>query len=449
MYDITIIGSCISRDIFNSRFVAGYADHFYVDSYFCRTTMPSIVSFPVDYDIDILERDFNALYFDYNYTECSKRMLATLTNNQSEFILMDFYSDAWYGTYIYDMGYLRGSLFKLKQSEAIDTSKLGTLYTYKNKPEEYYKIWCKAFDLFMDYAKEHFPNSKIIINGILGSNKITKDGKLIKIQQPQVDIQKLNGFWHRLNKYAEEQWNLPVICYEKEYTLNPDYIYGLKTEFVHFYNDYYQDAFKKLILFCNETSSSKQAAIISQQNLIRNSDFNQGTKFWSFSNSVWNVKTINSRNVLVPTGLSSGQWKWIWCDPVEIPGDGNTYYTLSFSFIFSEEIMPNSELPLFGVRVFQKAVEKSFKQCIQWEIVNIPTEKIVKDKECRFSYTFKPRKNGRFIRIAPHIKSNICKIGFFQIQLQKGEQSTKYRTAETESLKYLKNIENMSGGTYD
>ena len=87
---VSILGSCLPRDIFNSKFVANYAEHFTVDSYFARTTIPSLMGKAYNYSIKALEKNFNALKFEYLYTECSKCMLTILENNNSDYLLMDF-----------------------------------------------------------------------------------------------------------------------------------------------------------------------------------------------------------------------------------------------------------------------------------------------------------------------------------------------------------------------
>lgn len=426
-YHISIVGSCVLRDIFNSNFVKDYSKFFIVDSYFARTTIPSIVGKPIPYDINILEKDFNALYFEYNYTECAKCMLSILENNQSDFILLDFYADAYYGTYQYDDSFVKGSLWALKKSKAIDTTKISNFYNFANSPEEYFDIWCKAFDLFMKYAKARFPKSKLVINGISASNQITNEigGKVISIQNPAVDVEKLNAYWNRLNTYCEEKYKIPVIRYDKNYTLDPKYRYGLKTELVHFHINYYKDAFKKILNVCKKNDYFCNS-YIPNNNLIRNSNFINGKKFWSFSNSEWSVKNKGNEMVLVPCGKVTSDWRWIWCDPIEISSDGKTPYTLSFS-IFYDDVLIEEDFPVFGIRTFKNEVEKEYAKNIYNQIVKIPLESMQYKTKFRFTYTFYP--NGKFMRIAPHVKGKIVNIEFSDIQLQKGKFATEYQCA--------------------
>lgn len=435
-YHISIVGSCVLRDIFNSKFVSQWNKKFVFDSYFARTSIPSLMGKPIPCDINILEREFKPLYFEYNFTECSKNMLVTLENNQSDYILLDFYSDAYYGTYEYDDSYIKGALFALKTSKSIDTTKFKKFYNFDNSPEEYYSIWCKAFDMFMDYAGEHFPKSRIIINGILGSNKITEtvEGEVVDIQQPELDMDKLNTFWESLNLYCERKYNIPVIRYDKKYTLNPNYIFGLNKELVHFHNNYYSDAFDKILSICQSNEPEEQ--LNPDINLIRNSNFENGTVAWSFANSKWIVKD----NKLMPSETATGVWKWIWCDPIEICSGGETIYTISFDITYNDKEIKDN-LPVFGIRAFKNAVEKSVDDCVYSEIVKIPANKMEYGKTFRYSHSFYP--NGKFIRVAPHIKSDINNISFSNIQLQKGKTATAYKCAPVDNTGRMLTIEEV------
>ena len=419
---ISILGSCLLRDIFNSKFVPEYAEHFKVDSYFARTTIPSVMSKPGDYDLKDFEKRFDPLRFEYFYTECSKCMLSIFGNNDSDYLLIDFYADVYYGTCEYEGAYYSNWSFKkfLKLGIA-NPKKKYKVYNFEHNTEEYFEIWSKAFDKFVDYARKHFPRTKLIINGIKGSNQITERGKVIGTQQPKRSIDKLNELWSRFDSYCKEKHNIPVITYEKEYTLDPNYIFGLNKEFVHFHLEYYRDAYNKLLSLCTSTDKKMK---LSHRNLIRNSDFVEGLKFWSIANCKWIVENYEANNVIKPIGESKKRWKCIWSDPIEINGDGKTEYTLSF-YVKIEQILLEEQISLFGIRTFKKAVHKEYQESVFSEIVNVSRNEIEKNIAVRVVHHFKP--NGKFIRIAPHIKNEINNIEFFNIQLEKGEQATEYK----------------------
>lgn len=413
MKHVSIVGSCLLRDVFNSKFVPGWSDDFRVDSYFARTTVPSIMSAPLEYDLGVLEKKFSALKFEYHYTECAKCMLQILENNASDYILFDFYADAFYGTYLYRGNYYGGWSFgRLLKRQVIDKNEKYKLYNFASDPDKYFEIWCNAYDHFMDYAGQHFQGTKIIINGIKGSNEITKDGKFIGIQTPEVDLKALNTLWKRFDDYAREQYQIPVLEYEKKYTLDPDYIYGLNHELVHFHGDYYMDAFQKIKAVC---SDENQKGLLSNLNLIRNSDFCNGLKYWYYRNSEWQVIENNGKNWLcIKNRNQKLNWQWIWCDPIEINGDGIKKYRLSMT-IKLQELIDEPEVTVVGYRTFKRAVGKTKTEAIQKGLFAIRPDEIRSGEEYKCSFCFRPV--GKFIRIAPHIKKEMPGIYFTDIKL--------------------------------
>lgn len=419
---VSILGSCLLRDIFNSKFVPKYAENFQVDSYFARTTIPSLMSKAYDYDIKDFEKRYDALRFEYFYTECSKCMLSIFENNDSDYLLIDFYADVYYGTCEYEGAYYSNWVFKKFLKAGIANPKKGfKVYNYEHNTEEYYDIWCKAFDRFYEYANKYFPRTKIIINGIKGSNQITQDGKLIGVQQPNKSIDKLNELWSKFDNYCVEKYNIPIITYEKIYTLDPNYIFGLNKEFVHFHLEYYLDAYNKLLNICKPLES---LMVPLHSNLVRNSDFSKGLKFWSLANSKWNTEKRENKNVLIPIGMSKKVWKCIWSDPIEINGDGKTKYTLSFS-VKINQIQKEDKIPLFGIRAFKKAVQREYGDSLFSDMVYISQNKLEYNKTMRIVHVFKPK--GKFIRIAPHIKNELHNIEFSYIQLEKGDTVSEYK----------------------
>ena len=106
-YNISIIGSCQSRDIFNSKFIPDYKEHFSVYSYYTMTSMLSVMSKPVGYNYDNLEScSLSNDNTDHWFFELEKPMLKTLATKKPDILLMDFYCEARYGAREYDGGYI-------------------------------------------------------------------------------------------------------------------------------------------------------------------------------------------------------------------------------------------------------------------------------------------------------------------------------------------------------
>lgn len=400
---VSIVGSCLWRDIFNSRFVENYSDYFCVDSYFARTSVVSIMEKAIPYDISKFEKQFEPLHFEYHYTECAKQMLTILENNQSDLLLLDFYGELFYGMYAYDDTYIRGWATKgaLAYSGLIEQKKITKFFDCQNFASDYLEIWKNYMDMFVSYAREHFPNTTIVINGIKATDIITKDRKIIGRQQTPVGkLGALNHLWKKMDDYCRNVHGLHVIEYDKAYTLNPDYIYNLGNELVHFHGDYYQDAFTKLIEFCNENSISlksvnKKATV----NMLRNGEFAEGTKFWTYKNAEWQIDKINEKNWISLKGASKKMWSWIWCDPIEVVGNGKDVYTLTSTIMLKEEISEKS-VAILAFRTFKNAILKDYKDCSSSGMIEISLVGKEIGKEYEINYDFVP--DAKFVRIAVH-----------------------------------------------
>ena len=415
MNTISIIGSCVSRDLFNSKFIPDWKEFFQVKAYYARTTIPSIVSKPMDYDLEVLEKNFNPVKFETVYSENAKTILQTIKLNQSDFILIDFYADAFYGTYSYMKGYYGGWSFgRLIKKNILPYSEEYKLYRYDKNSEEYFEIWCNYFDLFMDYIKRNCPNSVIIVNGVKGSNTFTTlDGKFDGIQIENFDINKVNGLWNKMDEYAKDKYGLFVVSYDKEYTLNRNYIYAGSVELVHFHQEYYDDAFKKLVEFCSKKECNNMIIKMEESNLVRNSDFEQGFKFWSRIKGNWDIIYINDKYWVKSLLSESCKWKYLWSDPIEIDNNGEKKFRLSFHFIISKNVLKtNDKIYLFAILGFKKGILKSYKDACFNKKISIQSNEYRPNREYEFSVTIDPK--VKFVRIAPHVQadgiliSNIC-----------------------------------------
>ena len=119
--NVSIIGSCQSRDIFNSSFIPNYKEYFQVYSYFTMTSMLSVMSEPVTYNYHkLIQSGLNDNQMEHWYYELEKPILKTLESKQPDILLMDFYADARYGARAYGSEYVVNRLFKLKEKDIID-----------------------------------------------------------------------------------------------------------------------------------------------------------------------------------------------------------------------------------------------------------------------------------------------------------------------------------------
>ena len=198
MVNISIIGSCQSRDIFNSKFIKEYKKYFKVYSYYSMTSMLSIMSEPIGYKYNrLMGCDFKDCLVEHWYQEFEKPLLKTLESKKPDVLLMDFYADARYGAIAYNGKYIINRTDKVVEKKIINPENLGIIYNYKENLDDFITMWKNCFDRFMAFMQSKLPQTKIIINTIKGTNVVTDKEHNTYLSPKIRDLEVLNSrpFW--------------------------------------------------------------------------------------------------------------------------------------------------------------------------------------------------------------------------------------------------------------
>lgn len=421
-YNISIIGSCQSRDIFNSKFIPDYKEHFSVYSYYTMTSMLSVMSKPVGYNYDNLEScSLSNDNTDHWFFELEKPMLKTLATKKPDILLMDFYCEARYGAREYDGGYIVDRFSKLRGLRVIDKKKLGKEYNYTKNTIEFIGLWKQAFDEFMVFMRDNLPETKIVINTIKGNNVVVdkKGNKYISPRTVDVDLKRVNELWTFFDVYAINKYGLDAIRYDKEYTLDPDYIFGgLGVALVHFQHEYYNDCFRKLVELASTYDKCKDLS--SELNLISNNDFYDGKAHWCHWKGNFKRISEGGCNALTLRDCRAelGEYKpQIWTFPIEIIGDGETLYELSFDIVVKNEIVLKSEnLVVFGIRTFKYLKQYKYSNSLASVSLELDARKFKIEKKYTCRYRFSS--NGKYVRLAIFMKKYLPGIEYSNIKLK-------------------------------
>lgn len=94
MIKIGIIGSCITRDVFNSRHVKNWKDYFEVAAYQSQVTFPSLVSEPINYEKnEATYNNMNDFEIEQINNELNKSFIYKMKNSNIDYLIIDFYGD--------------------------------------------------------------------------------------------------------------------------------------------------------------------------------------------------------------------------------------------------------------------------------------------------------------------------------------------------------------------
>lgn len=252
MKTVGIIGSCISRDVFNSKHVNNWKEFFDVTAYQSQITIPSLISKPVKYDENNAEYN-NMDDFSINQinTELNKTVLEKLSDNPPDYLIVDFYGDLFFGVVkAKNGGYITNKKWMFSRTNIFNENiEEGQTLNFLNNFNAYFELWCESIRLFFVFLKEKLPNTKVIIHhskfvGIYEENNIVKSvGKAIGVHK---DTHYLNRIWEEMTNHLNNNYDIRIINQtEKNYKINHNHIWGV--HYVHFENEYYTDFKNKLI----------------------------------------------------------------------------------------------------------------------------------------------------------------------------------------------------------
>lgn len=252
MIKIGIIGSCITRDVFNSRHVKNWKEFFDVTAYQSQITLPSLMSTEVKYN------QSNAVYknmdnFSINQinTELNKSILSDLIESQPDYLLIDFYGDLFFGVVqAKNGGYITNKKWMFSRTNIFNENiESGITLNVEKNLSAYFELWCESIKKFFVFLDTYLPNTKVVIHHSKfvdvyeDENYLKSVGEAIGVHK---DTHFLNSVWGKLTNYLNNNYQVKIIDQtEKDYKINPKHIWGI--HYVHFENEYYIDFKNKLL----------------------------------------------------------------------------------------------------------------------------------------------------------------------------------------------------------
>lgn len=439
---IGVIGSCVSRDGFNSQFVKDYKQFYKCVLAQNHMSMISLMANPVSFKPGKLQGDITDFNKQILMTELTKGVWDALKIQCPDYLILDFYADVYFGVREAEDSYITNKTWLFKKTPFYSTLDLKRTLNLDQNYEAYMKLWKQSVDTFMEKIKKEFPTIKIIVNKVhFTDTYISKEtNELKRITDTgifkYIDVEEINRQLDDFYRYFEENYDVYYINYDKEYHSDENHIWDLF--YVHYTKDFYQDFTTKLIslilqdLYKNKgekTALSENRSI--NANFLRNSTFNRGNAFWTYWQNDFkieppeedcpnaNILSINMRNQEKDTN------RQIWSHAVEINTNGEQDYTISFDIKIDKVKEVDSLQIIFSLRTFNK-IDHCFQDQSVW-FENIKLHHIEGLKEgawTRVTHTFRP-KEGKFLKVGPYMKRN-GRASWRNIKLEMGGKATEW-----------------------
>jgi hypothetical protein len=407
LINVGIIGSCVSRDNFNSMFNAGYTRLFNCKMYIGHITVPSLISGKIEYNEEDIYID-NPDEFEIVKRELSRSYLEELKDSSDlDYLIIDFYSDVYYGIVMVDNDHVFTDHYQrvatTKFYSELENKKFLSLH---DNPDEYFEIWKKSLNELVLLIKSIMPNVKILINKARAVEQYKdQDGNVKKIKTDR-DANEINELWDRLDDYCIKTFGFQYLDLSvKDYLADEYHPFG-GPRAVHYTKDFYENFMTELSSIAVQNAQIdlyKSIEKNNHMNLIDNSNFEFGTDHWSFWQS--NFQIADNKVEINNIDLEQDKYNILLSNPIKVKiGEA---YNLSFKVFVDSDREFDSDKIIFYLRIF-KHPTKIFQKDAEWH-ENLYYPNFI-DENCRnewitVKYSFIAKKNG-FLKVGPGIAKN-------------------------------------------
>jgi hypothetical protein len=251
---VAVLGSCITRDNFNTRFNAEYKQWYKTVLMQNQSSIISLMSPPSP--IGTAELGTGTEYDLWNVrTDFSKEFLTELGRLTPDYLILDFFGDVHFG--VLDLGggrYVTDNRWKLHKTPyytALQSSGPRRTLRLERDTDEYLALWQDAFDRLVAHVAEAAPQTTVIVHR--GHNtktlRLQESGRVVELQQhrnlARIDVARYNQLWRQLDDYACDSTGFARIDLTAREYPSPE-VHPWGPYYVHYSMDYYADFLAEL-----------------------------------------------------------------------------------------------------------------------------------------------------------------------------------------------------------
>lgn len=204
--EVAIFGSCVTRDVFNRKFVPGYSDVFTSVAYAGQTSLLSLM------DEVVVPPDLSDLSDGTRgevQKEFSRQFLDDIRSRQPEYLILDFFADVHFGCVEWNGKLVSRNRWKFLTSEAYKQSP--SVREHLPFTDEYLQSWTKALDRFLDFVAQESPLTKIVLHRARNVSENVHDDGTVHAYRSVETARKMNRWWDLLDNAAEDRGVVRVI----------------------------------------------------------------------------------------------------------------------------------------------------------------------------------------------------------------------------------------------
>ncbi|WP_067437689.1 DUF6270 domain-containing protein [Nocardioides jensenii] len=244
---VAVMGSCITRDNFNSRFNPDYKAWFQVGATTNQSSMIALMSPPVDTPWEPLEP--MKPYGLWNVaSDLNREILDLIAENPPDLLILDFFGDVHFGVLrMADGRFVTNNRWRIHKTDLyqrlIDDERTEAL-SWQTDADAYFDLWTEAMDRFAAFVVENCPTTRVVVHCGFNATEVMRPNLPIPGRlhpgnpAAQRTTKRGNAFWRRLNDHARTTYGWDHIDLGAEsYTTFKEHPWGPFD--VHYTMDYY------------------------------------------------------------------------------------------------------------------------------------------------------------------------------------------------------------------
>lgn len=247
--NLTIYGSCVSRDIFNLE----ESQAFKLTDYFARSSMASLCSSPYENE-EALERIPSAFRRRMVAYDFSKQILTQPKAFQDADIILIDLIDERFDLAILPSGHIITNSNELAESGLLNDSNVKGFQLIKPGTPERRDLWIQGMHKFLAVLEQHKKLDCLIINKVYWASRF-ENASNTNFPVPLATIEKANQELEWMYKALEKKLGKHQFLYFPPQLLTSDEDHHWGVSPFHYCEQYYKEALAQLNLITSENSA--------------------------------------------------------------------------------------------------------------------------------------------------------------------------------------------------
>lgn len=240
--DFSTMGSCSSRNIFNSELNKDYKKFFRINRSIETVNIISLMSKPIEYDESQLDSGHK-----YDnvcvHEDLSKSFLDFIKGCNIDYLIIDTYFDVTSPVFVIDEDTFVTDSTRIKKVSYYSSVKDYKRLSVTNS-SEYLNLCKDAYDSFFKFLEETNPKINVILNCSRSVFKYRDDDGNIAKSEKLKDKAKFDKYRDVLDLHILENYDVDVLPFDGHTLGDKNHIYGLHES--HYEPKYYEEKTKQL-----------------------------------------------------------------------------------------------------------------------------------------------------------------------------------------------------------